>query len=345
MGRVDPVLAALRRAADDGLIPRGGSVLLAVSGGADSMALLYGAAEVAKETGWRLSIGHVHHGWREREADRDLAFVAGHGRRLGLPSFSLRRDAAAVARELGLSPEAGAREIRYAALFEMALEAGAAIVATAHQGDDAVESHVLARERRGGIASLAGPRPARADGVVRPLLGVSRDEILGFLAERGIAYRRDASNGNLNLSRNRVRRRLAQLRRAPGGADALRALGAEVARLGAERLELESRYEADVRPSVEVSADGVSVDAALLAGLPAELQRLAIARLAAPFARPGRPPTTGRERERILEQLTSGKDFRFEAGRRIRFERRGGRLAIGPRREPVYDSRRRTTTM
>jgi tRNA(Ile)-lysidine synthase len=345
MGGMDPVLAALRRAADDGLIPRGGSVLLAVSGGADSMALLYGAAEVAKETGWRLSIGHVHHGWREREADRDLAFVAGHGRRLGLPSFSLRRDAAAVARELGLSPEAGAREIRYAALFEMAREAGASIVATAHQSDDAVESHVLARERRGGIASLAGPRPARADGVVRPLLGVSRDEILGFLAERGIAYRRDASNGNLNLSRNRVRRRLAQLRSAPGGADALRALGAEVARLGAERLELESRYEADVRPSVEVSADGVSVDAALLAGLPAELQRLAIARLAAPFAKPGRPPTTGRERERILEQLTSGKDFRFEAGRRIRFERRGGRLTIGPRHEPVYDSRRRTTTM
>ena len=226
------------------------SVLLAVSGGADSMALLYGAAEVAKETGWRLSIGHVHHGWREREADRDLAFVAEHGRRLGLPSFSLRRDAAAVARELGLSPEAGAREIRYAALFEMAREAGASIVATAHQSDDAVESHVLARERRGGIASLAGPRPARADGVVRPLLGVSREEILGFLAERGIAYRRDASNGNLNLSRNRVRRRLAELRRAPGGADALRALGAEVARLGAERLELESRYEADVRPSV-----------------------------------------------------------------------------------------------
>jgi tRNA(Ile)-lysidine synthase len=345
MGAMDPVLDALRHAADDGLIPPGSSVLLAVSGGADSMALLYGAAGVAKETGWRLTIGHVHHGWRQREADRDLAFVAEHGRRLGFPSFSLRRDAAAVARELGLSPEAGAREIRYAALFEMAREAGASIVATAHQSDDAVESHVLARERRGGIASLAGPRPARADGVVRPLLGVSRDEILAFLAERGIAYRRDASNGNLHLSRNRVRRRLAQLRRAPGGAEALRALGAEVARLGAERLDLESRYEADVRPSVVVSPGGVSVDAALLGGLPEELQRLAIARLAAPFARSGRPPTTGRERERILAQLTSGKDFRFEAGRRIRFERRGGRLTIGPRREAVYDSRRRTTTM
>jgi tRNA(Ile)-lysidine synthase len=338
---MNPVLTALRRAADDGLIPRGSSVLLAVSGGADSMALLYGAAEVAKETAWTLSIGHVHHGWREREADRDLAFVAEHGRRLGLPSYSLRRDAAAVARELGLSPEAGARQIRYAALAEMAREAGATLVATAHQSDDAVESHILAKERRGGLASLAGPRKARADGVVRPLLGVSREQILTFLAERGIAYRRDASNGNLNLSRNRVRRRLAELRLAPGGTETVKALGAEVARLGAERLELEGRYEAEVRPSVEVRADGVAVDAALLSGLPADLQRLAIARLASPFARTGRPPTTGRERERILELLGSGEDFRFEAGRRIRFERRGQRLTIGPRRGAVYDSRRR----
>jgi tRNA(Ile)-lysidine synthase len=335
---MNPVLAALRRAADDGLIPPGSSVLLAVSGGADSMALLYGASEVAKEAGWNLSIGHVHHGWREREADRDLAFVAEHGRRLGLPSFSLRRDAAAVSRELGLSPEAGARQIRYAALFEMAREAGAALVATAHQSDDAVESHLLARERRGGVASLAGPREARSDGVVRPLLGVSREEILRFLAERGIAYRRDASNGNLRLSRNRVRRRLAELRERPDGAEAVRSLGVEVARLGAERVELEGRYEAEVRPSVAVRADGVSVDAALLSRLPGELQRLALTRLATPFARPGRPPTTGRERERILALLASGKDFRFEAGRRIRFQRRRGRLTIGPRAGPVYDS-------
>ncbi|HTR02801.1 MAG TPA: tRNA lysidine(34) synthetase TilS [Thermoanaerobaculia bacterium] len=342
MNRMDPVVSALRRAADGGLIPRGSSVLLAVSGGADSMALLYGAFEVAAETGWRLAIGHVHHGWRAREADRDLAFVAGHGRRLGLPSYALRRDAAAVARELGLSPEAGARQIRYAALAEMAREAGASLIATAHQSDDAVESLVIARERRGGIASLAGPREARADGVVRPLLGVSREEILRFLSGRGISYRRDATNGDLTLSRNRVRRRLAELSRAPGGADAIRALGAEVARLGAERLELEARYEAEIRPSVTIRADGVSIDAPRLAGLPEELQRLALTRMAAPFARPGKPPTTGRERERLLALLASGEDFRFEAGRHIRFERRGGRLSIGPRPGgPVYDARRR----
>jgi tRNA(Ile)-lysidine synthetase-like protein len=344
MSAMDAVTSALRRAADESLLPPGAAILLAVSGGADSMALLYGASEIAKETGWRLSVGHVHHGWRAREADRDLAFVAEHARRLGMPSFSLRRDAAAVARELGLSPEAGARHIRYAALAEMAREAGATLIATAHQSDDAVESHVLARERRGGLASLAGPREARGDGVVRPLLGVRRDDILAFLAERGIAFRRDASNGNLKLSRNRVRRRLAELRESPGGAAAVRAIGAEIARLGAERLEVESEYEERIRPAIQVLPDGVAVDAALLSAASPELARLALARLAAPFARPGRPPMTGRERERLLARLSEAKDFRFEAGRRIRFERRKGMLRVGLRApEPVYDPSGKTS--
>ncbi|HWZ86860.1 MAG TPA: tRNA lysidine(34) synthetase TilS [Thermoanaerobaculia bacterium] len=335
---MDAVSAALRRAAEEGLLPRGSAILLAVSGGADSMALLHGAAAIAEDTGWTLSVGHVHHGWRAREADRDLAFVAEHARRLGLPSYSLRRDAKAVARELGLSPEAGARHVRYAALSEMAREAGASLIATAHQQDDVVESHVLAQERGGGIASLAGPREARADGVVRPLLGVAREDILRFLDERGIAFRRDASNGNLRLSRNRVRRRLAALRKSPGGRAAVRAIGAEIARLGAQRLELESEFEGRVRPAVRTLPGGVGVDAALLAGCSAELQRLALARLAAPFARPGRPPMTGRERERLLLLLACGADFRFEAGRRIRFERRRETLLVGLRdSEPVYD--------
>jgi len=338
-GGMESVTGALRSASETGLIPPGSSVLLAVSGGADSMALLYGASEAASETGWRLSVGHVHHGWRKREGDRDLAFVSEHARRLGLPFFSRRCDARRAARELRLSPEAGARHVRYAALAEMAAEAGAGIVATAHQQADAVESHVLARERRGGVAALAGPREARADGVVRPLLAVTREEILRFLADRGIAFRRDATNGNLRLSRNRVRRTLARLRASPGGPDAIRAMAREIARLGVERRLLEAEFESRVRPAVRALADGVSIAARLIAGSSPELQRLALARLASPFARPGRPPTTGRERERILGLLAEGRDFRFEAGRRIRFERRGETLTIRPRAAlPVYDS-------
>src|SRR5438105_5801655 len=205
---MDAVTRALDHAAGNGLPPRGAPILLAVSGGADSMALLYGAAELAPETGWRLSVAHVHHGWRGRDADRDLRFVAAHARRLGLPFLSRRRDARAESRRLGLSPEAGARLVRYDALSEMASEAGATRIATAHQREDRIEAHLLARRRKGGLPSLAGPRESRSHGVVRPLLGVSRAEILEFLEGRGLSFRRDASNGDLRLDRNRICREI-----------------------------------------------------------------------------------------------------------------------------------------
>lgn len=339
MADMDAVLHALERAVESGLIPLRSSVLLAVSGGADSMGLLYGAVEATRQTGWRLSVGHVHHGWRGREADRDLSFVAEHARRLGLAFSPKRRDARTESRTLGLSPEAGARHVRYEALREIAQEMGALLIATAHQREDAIESHLLARERQGGLAALAGPRERREDGVVRPLLRVTREEILRFLAERGVAFRRDATNGNLRLSRNRIRRRLAALREAEGGEAAMKAIAEEIARLGSERRRLERDYETSVLPGVRFLPDGVVADAALLARSPEELQRLALMRLAAPFARPGRPPMTGRERERLRELLDSGEDFRFEAGRRVRFERRGPALTIRPRDPvPVYDS-------
>src|SRR5262245_60431738 len=321
-----PFLDAPGRAAATGLMPRVAPLLLAVSGGADSLALLYGCAEAARETGWRLSVAHVHHGLRGKEADRDLAFVAGHAARCGLPFFSRRRDARAEARRRKISPEAAARGVRYDALAEMARESGASLVAVAHQRDDVAESHALARERRGGPAALAGPREKRADGIVRPLLSVNREEILAFLARRGLAHRRDATNGDLGLARNRVRRRLAQ-----DGPAARADLASRAARFRTVRDRLERDIETLVAPRLHAAPGGTVADADFLAGCPRDLARAALSAAASPFARPGHPALTGREREQILDRLASGRDFRFEAGRRIRFERRGAVLRIAPR--------------
>ncbi len=335
---MEPVLAALEKAATDGLMPAGCSALLAVSGGADSLALLYGAAGCAPRMGWRLAAGHVHHGWRGREADRDLAFVREHARRLGLPFFCRARNAREEARRGKLSPEAAARCVRYGALAEMARESGAGRIATAHQRDDRIESYLIARERRGGVAALAGPRATRADGVVRPLLVVSRREILEFLRARGLAHRRDASNGDLRLARNRIRRDLARLR-AERGEEALRALEEEIEPLARQRDSLESEFAQRIAPRMARAPGSVVADAAYLAACPAELQRRAIEEAALPFAAAGRAPLTGREREQIVRRLAEGSDFRFEAGRRIRFERRGAVLAVHARNAPdrVYD--------
>ncbi len=320
---MDPVTFALAKAAEKGLLPPGAPILLAVSGGADSMALLYGAAEIAPQTGWALSVAHVHHGWRGRDADRDVRFVAAHARRLGLPFFSRRRDAKSLARELGLSPEAAARTVRYEALGEIAREAGALRIATAHQRDDRIESYLIARERKGGLASLAGPRESRADGVVRPLLSISRGEILRFLAARDIAFRRDSTNGDLKLARNRLRREVVLT-----GEKELEAIARRVERLARRRSRLDRTFDSEVRPALAFGRNVVVADAALLARSAEELRRRAVFECAIPFAAPGRAPLTGREREQVLALLAGGRDFRFEAGRRIRFRRRGQRLEV-----------------
>src|SRR5262249_17967542 len=122
---VERVLEAMRQAAESGLMPARSTVLLAVSGGADSMALLYAASELAPHIPWQLAVGQVHHGRRGRDADRDLAFVATHAKRLELPFVSRRCDAAGVARQLKLSPESAARHARYSALRQMAKHGGA----------------------------------------------------------------------------------------------------------------------------------------------------------------------------------------------------------------------------
>jgi tRNA(Ile)-lysidine synthetase-like protein len=326
MGCMDAVLAALQRSAETGLIPRGATLLLSVSGGADSSALLHGAAALAGETGWILCVGHVHHGLRGREADRDSAFVSEQARRLGLPFLARCEDARGAARRLGLSPEAAARHVRYRALHAIAAEAGAARIATAHQRDDAIESYLIARARRGGVSRLGGPRERRGDGVVRPLLGVSRAQILAFLESRSLPWRRDRTNGDLRLSRNRVRRQLAELPEAE-----LTALAEEVAGWRRRAELLEDELAAAILPGVRSaeSAGRVEADARSLQAADAELRRLALDRLAAPFARPGRAPMTGPERETLVARLGSGEDFRFEAGRRIRFERRGDRFRVG----------------
>ena len=331
---MDRVRRALLGAADRGVILPGEPFLLAVSGGADSMALLYGAAELVADTGWVLSVGHVHHGWRGRAADRDLRFVADHARRLSLPFFSRRRDAREESRRLGLSPEAGARRVRYEALHEMAREAGAKWIATAHQREDRIESHLLARRRRGGLASLAGPRERRADGVVRPLLAVARREILEFLAARSLAYRRDASNGDLRLDRNRLRREISGLDDGQIG----EILG-RIERLARLRDRVDAEFEEVVRDRILVGRNLVVADATLLERTTAELRRRAVFECAAPFAGAGKPPLTGRERERIVELLGRGGDFRFEAGRSIRFRRRGNRFEA--RRAPEASGRKK----
>lgn len=185
-----------------------GPGLVAVSGGADSVALLLGLLECGVE---RLVIGHFNHRLRGDESDGDEQFVRDLGKRLGVPVRVGSADVAAAGGNL----EATARRLRYDWLGEVANEVGAAWVATGHTADDQAET-VLHRIIRGtGIQGLRGVAETRMltdeIALVRPLLNVRRAAILDYLAEKRQPFRTDSTNADPAFTRNRIRQELLPL--------------------------------------------------------------------------------------------------------------------------------------
>jgi tRNA(Ile)-lysidine synthase len=191
--------------------------VLAVSGGADSMALLHAAARAPAR--WRLTVAHLDHALRPDSAD-DAAFVAAAAATLGLALATHRTDVAGLARSESRSLEDAGRVARYRFLAEVAGADG--LVFTAHTADDAAETVLINLLRGSGLAGAAGI-PARRGNVLRPLLGERRATLREWLDAAGIAYRDDPTNDDPAFLRNRVRRELLPLLEAlrPGAVDAL----------------------------------------------------------------------------------------------------------------------------
>jgi tRNA(Ile)-lysidine synthase len=183
----------------------GAHLLVAVSGGPDSTALLAGLAELAPGRGLVLTAGHVEHGLRGAAGAAESRAVQALAARLGL---------ACVVRAATVAPgpgvEARARRARYRALASMATAVGATHIATGHTQDDQVETVLLRLLRGSGRGGLGAMRPVRGR-LVRPLLGVSRADVRRFLVERDLDFARDLSNADLRFTRNRIRRLLLPL--------------------------------------------------------------------------------------------------------------------------------------
>ena len=184
------------------------TVLLGLSGGADSRALLHLLSEQARRDGFAVVTAHVNHGIRGDEACRDEAFCRDLAASYGWEFLSLQVDVPALARENGRSLELEAREARYAFFRQIMAERNIRILVTAHHADDNLET-VLFRICRGtGLHGLVGISAARefSNGtLVRPLLPFSKREILRFCREEGLEFVTDSTNGCADCSRNQIR--------------------------------------------------------------------------------------------------------------------------------------------
>ena len=186
------------------MLTEGDTVIAAVSGGADSVCMLYILLELSKKLNISVSAAHFNHMLRGEEADRDEAFVKDLCAFLQIPFYSQRGDVAAFAKDQGQSTEEAARVMRYAFLESTAEKTGAAKIATAHNADDNAETVILNLVRGTGLAGLRGIPPVRGN-IIRPILCLTRDEIETYLLSNGIGYVTDSTNLGDIYSRNKLR--------------------------------------------------------------------------------------------------------------------------------------------
>jgi len=283
MAALDPAVAAVRTSVRTALtgLPENALVLVACSGGADSMALAGATAFVAPRLGLRAGLVTVDHRLQDGSADR-AATVAAWARDAGFaPAMSVPVDATPDAQ----GPEAAARRARYAALAGVARAESARAVLTGHTRDDQAETVLLALARGGGPRGLAGMRARRdleGGTLLRPLLSVSRSQTRAACAAEGVAVWDDPHNTEDRFARVRVREAMDTL---------IAALGADVVPNLARTAELVAA-DTDALDAMAVSArDGVEVDGRLecarLAELPSALRTRVLRAFALDAGAPG----------------------------------------------------------
>jgi tRNA(Ile)-lysidine synthase len=198
----------LQTIAKHGMLQPGDRVCVAVSGGADSVALLHILRELADELGITLALAHLNHKLRGAESDADEEFVRALADGAGLRYFTHAVDVAAEARATSQNLEQAGRNCRYQWFTRLLREDLADKIAVGHTRSDQAETVLYRLLRGAGSAGLAGVRPVLPGGVVRPLIGVSREEVVTYLQAGGHRWREDSSNRDLDFERNRIRHEL-----------------------------------------------------------------------------------------------------------------------------------------
>jgi len=190
------------------MLATGDSVLIAVSGGPDSVTLAHVLHTLAPEYRLRLAIAHLNHGLRKIESDRDADFVADCARGLGFPCYTEKKDVRRFQQSDHLSLEEAARKIRYGFFNEIATRYGFNKIAIGHHSNDNAELVLMNLLRGSGPLGLSGIVPVRDGKIIRPLINLKRYDIIEYITEKKIHFVIDASNADLSFRRNRIRHHL-----------------------------------------------------------------------------------------------------------------------------------------
>lgn len=233
------------------LIPPGSQIVAAVSGGADSIALLLILHGLRQTMDFQLSCVHVHHGLRGADADADLLYVHDWCRQLAVPFYSREMPVAQLARARGIGLELAARNVRREVFSRLADELAVqpdgirrpVRIALAHHLDDQAETLLLHLGRGTGLDGLAGMQPS--DGfLIRPLLACRRADIEAWLAQQQITWRHDQTNDDCFTIRNRVRHQVLPQWRMALGYDPVPLLGRTAENLALDRAYLDTLAQA-----------------------------------------------------------------------------------------------------
>ena len=261
------------------------AVLVAVSGGPDSVALLHLFWRLRAEIGFPLSVAHLNHALRGEESDKDEAFVAELALRHQVPFISEKLSPG----QLGESPEgleAAARKARYEFLRRTARRIGAARVALGHTRNDQAETFLSRLLRGSGPRGLGGIHPSLDGLFIRPLLETSRDSVESYLRDSRESWREDSSNQDLHRTRNRIRHHLLPMLQAQYNPEVVEVLSRTTSVLRDEDEYLESVTRELVRRLVRKEAQGYSLAIPAVRVLPPALRR----RLLRSFLERATPP-------------------------------------------------------
>ncbi len=191
--------------------PMNAPILLGLSGGADSTALLYMLSVYSSISGAKIYAAHLNHGIRGEEADRDEMFCKKLAERLNVTFFSRKADIPSIAKASGESIETAARRVRYEFFNDIMYEHGIEILATAHNANDNLETILFNLSRGTGLKGVCGIpacRPCDAGVVIRPILGMEKSEILFYCKNNGLDFVFDSTNSDEEYTRNKIRNQI-----------------------------------------------------------------------------------------------------------------------------------------